>query len=239
MGEMLREFKPAIWIGEGPVVSFFGFPYPTRMVLIRLADGGLFVWSPVALNPALRREVDELGAVRCIVSPNRLHHLFLAEWNAAYPRARLYGLPGLRRNRKDIVFDAELGDRPAPEWAAEIDQVVLRGGALDEVEFFHRVSGTAIIGDFVQNLPRDWFKGWRGVLARLDGICAPHPGAPRELRASFFHRRPARAALERILAWPIEGVVIAHGEPVTTEGARFVRQAFAWLRGREPMLPRS
>ena len=41
-----------------------------------------------------------------------------------------------------------------------------------------------------------------------------------------------RDAVERILAWPIERVLIAHGEPATAGGKRFVRQAFGWLLGR-------
>jgi hypothetical protein len=106
------------------------------------------------------------------------------------------------------------------------------GSPLTEVVFFHGASGTAIFGDLIQNLPRDWFKGWRGVAARLDGICAPNPGAPREWRASFLNRRAARAALQRILAWPIERVLIAHGEPATADGGAYVRRAFGWLIGR-------
>ena len=109
------------------------------------------------------------------------------------------------------MFDGELGGQPAPEWAADIDQVPVRGSFMTEVEFFHRASRTAIFTDLVQNFPPDWFKGWRGVVARLDRICAPHPGAPREWRASFLNRRAARADLARILAWPIERVLIAHG----------------------------
>jgi Domain of unknown function (DUF4336) len=233
-GSTVREFGPGIFVGEGPVVSFFGFPYPTRMVLIRLSDGGLFVWSPVALSAALKREVDALGPVRCLVSPNRLHHLFLTDWKLAYPQARLYASAGLRKKRKDLAFDADLGDAPAAEWAADIDQVAVRGSFLTEVEFFHRASRTAIFADLLQNFPRDWFAGWRGVVARLDGIVAPHPGAPREWRASFFNRRAARAALDRILAWPIEQVLVAHGESVTANGAQFVRNGFAWLLAGEP-----
>jgi Domain of unknown function (DUF4336) len=233
MSEVLREFGPAIWFSDSPVVSFFGFAYPTRMALIKLSNGRLFVWSPVALSAALKRDVDALGPVAFLISPNRLHHLFLAEWKAAYPQARLYASPGLRKKRKDIAFDGELGERPEQEWAADIDQVPVRGSLLTEVEFFHRASRTAIFTDLIQNFPRDWFKGWRGVIARLDGICAPHPGAPREWRATFLNRRLARAALQRILAWPIERVLIAHGEPVTANGAIFVRQAFAWLLGKQ------
>jgi len=233
MSALLAEFGPDIWISEGPVVQFWGFPYPTRMAVIRLSDGGLVVWSPIALSATLRGEVDVLGPVRYLVSPNLLHHLFLGEWKSAYPEARLYASPGLRKRRKDLSFDADLGNAPDPGWAADMDQVLVSGSfAMTEVVFFHRASRTAIFADLIENLPRDWFKGWRGVAARLGGIVAPNPGAPRDWRASFINRRAARTALQRILAWPIERALIAHGEPATTNGAAFVRNAFSWLLGR-------
>ena len=46
---------------------------------------------------------------RHLVSPNALHHLFLAQWRSAYPKPRLYASSGLRKKRKDLVFDADLG----------------------------------------------------------------------------------------------------------------------------------
>ena len=226
---MLHEFGPGIWTSDGPIISFLGFRYPTRMAAIRLSKGGLFIWSPVALSPALKQEVDALGSVDCIVAPNRLHHLYLGEWAAAYPRARLYASPGLRTKRKDLTFHGDLGETPEAEWAADIDQVPVHGSILTEVEFFHRASRTAIFTDLLQNFPPDWFTGWRGVIARLDGICAPRPGAPREWRATFLNRRAARASLHAILTWPIERVLMAHGDPVTGDGVAFVRRAFDWL----------
>jgi len=87
----------------------------------------------------------------------------------------------------------------------------------------------SVMDERLQNFPPDWFKGWQGVIARFDGLCAPHPGAPRELRP--INRRAARASLEGILAWPIERVLMAHGDPVMTDGAPFVRKAFRWLLG--------
>src|SRR3954451_11637606 len=201
----LLQFGPEIWITDGPVASFYGFPYSTRMAVIRLSDGGLFVWSPVSLSTALRAAVDALGPERHLVSPNALHHLFLAEWKSAYPEGRLYASPRLRRKRKDLAFDATLEDEPEPEWAADIDQVVVHGSFyLTEVVFFHRHSRTVLFADLIQNFARDWFKGWRGVLARFGGIVAPDPGTPSDWRSSFVNRRAARAALERILAWPID-----------------------------------
>ena len=225
----LCAFGPGIWTSGGPIISFFGFRYPTRMAVVRLPNGGSFVWSPVELSTPLKREVDALGPVCCLVSPNRLHHLYLGEWKSAYPGARLIAAPGLRAKRKDLAFDGELGDAPEQAWAGEIDQIAVRGSVLTEVVFFHRQSRTAIFADLVQNFPADWFGGWRGVVARLDGICAPNPGAPREWRASFIDRRSARASLQYILSWPIERVVMAHGDLVRADGLSFVRRAFNWL----------
>jgi Domain of unknown function (DUF4336) len=226
----LRIFGPGIWTAEGPTLSVFGFRYPIRAVVIRLSTGELFVWSPVALSTALKQEVDALGPVQFVTSPNRLHHLYLGEWKSAYPQARFYAPPGLCAKRKDLRFYGDLKATPEKEWADDIDQVAFRGSFLTEVDFFHRDSGTAIFGDLIQNFPPDWFRSWRGILARLDGICAPNAGAPREWRAMFFNRPAARASLNAILAWPIERVVMAHGNPVNANGAAFVRRSFKWLQ---------
>lgn len=234
MSEPLRQFAPDIWIADGPVTSFHGFAYSTRMAVIRLSNGKLFVWSPVALSESLRASVGALGPVCHLVSPNALHHLFLEEWKDAFPAARVYATPRLRRKRKDLTFDAELGDVAEPGWAADIDQVVVRGSfALTEVVFFHRSSHTALFADLIQNFPRDWFKGWRGFLARHGGIVAPNPSAPGDWRASFLNRRAARGALDKILAWQIERVLIAHGTLPIEDGAALVRRAFRWLLGND------
>ena len=195
-----------------------------------LANGDLFVWSPVRLDAALRAEVDALGRVAHLVEPNALHHLSLPDWADAYPAARTYAPPGLKKKRRDIRFDAELGDAPEPGWAGQIEQIVLEGSvALTELFFFHRRSRTALICDSIQSFPRGWFKGWRGLLARLDGIAEPNIGAPREWRLSFFNRKAARAAVERLLALAPEHVVLAHSDKGASNGAELIRRGFAWL----------
>ncbi len=103
---MLEEFGPSIYMADGPIVSFYGFPYPTRMAIVRLSDGGVWVWSPVALTDELVDSVNTVGPVRHIVSPNKIHHLFLAEWARRWPEARVYAPPGLQKRRPDLRFDA-------------------------------------------------------------------------------------------------------------------------------------
>jgi hypothetical protein len=66
---MLKEFGTSIYFADGPTVSFFGFPYPTRMALVKLSDGRVWVWSPIALTRQLADEVESIGPVCYIVSP--------------------------------------------------------------------------------------------------------------------------------------------------------------------------
>lgn len=111
----LQTFATDLWLANGPEVVVAGFRYPTRAAIVRLSGGRLLVWSPVALSSALRAAIDALGEVRYLVAPNSLHHLFLADWRSAYPAARLYAPPGLREKRRDLVFDADLGEDVDPE----------------------------------------------------------------------------------------------------------------------------
>ncbi len=212
------------------MVTVLGFRYPTRMAVIRLADGGLFVWSPVALTDDLKTKVTALGPVRHIVAPNSLHHLFLPEWVNAFPEALVSAPPGLRAKRKDIAFDADLDDRPPPDWAGEIDQVVMRGNKITtEVVFFHRASGTILFTDLLQQFPSGWHTGWRALIARLDLMVEEEPAVPRKFRLAFTDKELARAGLAQIRSWPAEQVLMAHGTPVIENAKDYLRRAFNWL----------
>jgi hypothetical protein len=87
----LQSIGESIWLAEGGIVNFYGFTYPNRCVVVRLAGGELWVWSPIELSTALMRELSALGQVTHLVSPNKIHHLYLPEWLEAYPDAQLWG----------------------------------------------------------------------------------------------------------------------------------------------------
>jgi hypothetical protein len=230
----LRRFGDDLWIADGPIVNFFSFPYPTRMALVRLSDGGLWIWSPIHLDSQLSDEVEGVGKPAHLVSPNKLHHLFLSEWKTRYPAAKLWGLPAVARKRRDLEFRGELSDLPPKEWERGIDQVVFRGSLfMNEVVFFHRASRTALFADLIENFSleflRDTWRGWRTTIARLWQITEPCGMAPLELRLSFVRRQIAREALSRVLAWDPTGVIMAHGTCVTNNGRAFIQQSFRWL----------
>lgn len=228
----LRTFATDIWLADGPEVSVAGFRYPTRAAIVRLSGGPLLVWSPIALSPALRAAVDSLGEVHYLVPPNSLHHLFLADWQNAYPAARLYAPPGLREKRRDLTFDADLGEEADLEWSGELDQVPMRGNLITtEVVFFHTKSRTVLFADLIQQIDPRSLAGWRAVVASLDLMTGPEPQVPRKFRTAFFGRQSARRSFDRVLAWPVDNVIMAHADPVLRDGRAFVDRAFRWLVG--------
>jgi hypothetical protein len=228
---VLTQFADEIWISNGPVTTLMGFRYPTRMAIIRLASGNLVVWSPIGLSGTIQQDVEALGVVTDIVAPNSLHHLYIHEWRRAFVGAKLYAPPGLRKKRKDLAFDFELGASAVPAWSGEIDHVLIQGNAITtEVVFFHRRSGTVLFTDLIQNFHPNWFSGWRAIVARLDLMVAPEPSVPRKFRTAFVNRRAARASVQRILAWPAEKVIMAHGDPIGTDGREYIDRAFHWLK---------
>jgi len=230
--ERVTAFGPEIWVVEGPVVAHMGLEYPTRMAIIRLADGGLFLWSPTRLTPGLQATIEVLGTVRYLVSPSKHHYLFMGEWKAAYPWARIYAPPGLTQHRRDLAFDEKLQERAPAAWINQIDQTFIRGSfALTEVAFFHRASRTILIADMIQQFPPDWFKGWRGWVARRAGIVAPKAAAPIDLRTTFTNRKGLRQSVKRMLDWSPDRLVMAHGALVEHDAAAFIRAAFAWAGG--------
>lgn len=227
---MFEEFGPSLYLANGPVVSFYGFPYPTRMALARLSDGRVWVWSPIALTAELADAAEAIGPVSYIVAPNKLHHLFLGDWVGRWPDALLFAPPGLARKRPDLTFDGELGDHPDLHWKADVDQVIVHGSlAMQEVVFFHRASSTVIICDLIQRFPPEYLGGFKGLLMRLGGIAGEHGSTPRDWRASFLHRTAARAARQKLLDWEPRQLLIAHGTCERSNAATIVSRALNWI----------
>ena len=226
---MLQPFGPDIWISDGPAVNVAGFHYPTRMAVMKCANGGLFIWSPIQITSELGAAVDQIGPVRFLVAPNSLHHLALGDWAKAYPDAKLYAAPGLVTKRKDLTFHDTLSD--AGPWAEDIDQTIVLGNAITtEVVFFHKQSKTVLFTDLIQQFPNGYHTGWRGIVAKLDLMTGAEGQVPRKFRLAFTNRMAARTAIRRILAWPSDKVIIAHGQPVISGGQAFLKRAFAWLK---------
>jgi hypothetical protein len=222
---MLTAFADGIWVlaCEG---KFWGVETGSRMTIVRLGDGGLFVHSPVALDEPLRREVDALGEVRAVVAPSVFHHLHVGAWMQAYPRATFAACPGLEWKRTDLRWDIVMADTPHPIWARDLEQVYFSARRENEVVFFHPRTRTMICSDALLNLSVHESPSTRAI-ARLIGNTAPGVGYLE--RVMIRDRTLARRQVDRIVAWDIDKAVLAHGALVGADGREVVRRAYAWL----------
>ena len=235
----LKPVAPDIWIADGPEARMAtpfggGMPFPTRMTIVRLRDGGLWCHSPIAPDQGLFHEIDALGRVRHLVSPNLLHYASIAAWGARYPDAIAWASPGVRERaaaqRIDIAFDTDLADAPPAAWADDLDQVRFRGSrAIEEFVFFHRGSATLILADLIENLERDKLARGMRWLASLGGVLDPDGKAPLDMRLTFTGRkRLAREDFDRIMAWRPQRVILAHGRWYERDAEAELRRAFRW-----------
>lgn len=228
--DLIPELTPfvedQIWTAQAPL-RFYGVPMGCRMTVCRLADGRLLVHSPIALK-TVKAALDELGEVAFAIAPNFIHHKFMGEFVASYPKARLYVSPKLVTKRSDLRAEGVLGDVP-PEgtWGKTIDQAVVRGSRLmDEVVFLHRPARTLIVCDLVECAHSDAPWLWRQV-GRLAGIYERY-GPPRDMKLSFTDRRALRAFVERVLDWDFDRIVLAHGNLIERGGKEVFRSAYSF-----------
>lgn len=228
---VLHAIDSDIWYYDGPTVSFYGMPYTTRMTIIRLDDGKLWIHSPCKLTDSLQQEVDSLGEVSYLIAPNKIHYLFIQQWISRYPDANAYAAPGLIKKCPDIPFSSELISKPNDVWCEQIDQLIFTGSpAMEEVVFFHKASGTLILTDLIENFPTAHFKPWQNHIAKLVGILAPDGQTPADWRISFiFGKEKARACLQKIQAWQPKAIIIAHGECIWQDAPAFLKRSFRWL----------
>lgn len=231
---MLEPLGSNLWFADGGIVSFKGFDYPTRMAVIRLADGGLWLWSPVKKTAVIEHEVRALGPVQHIVSPNKLHYLFLSEWHAVFPNAELWGTAATISKCSDLRFREPLADDPPAEWRGQIDQFYFTNSPfMDELIFFHRASRTAIIADLSQSFSETFLKNhwpwWMRPVVRFSKMVEGWGYPPIDYRISFRQRTSARPKIRALIDGHPEHIVVAHGEVVRTGGEAFLRRAFSWL----------
>ena len=222
----MQQLAEDLWVCDAPL-RFMGLELGARMTAVRLPSGALWLHSPIAAEPHLVREVEALGPVTCLVAPNCFHHLYVAEWQRAFPEAATFIAPGLEARRPHFKGSAVLSEDPGPAWEGAIEQICLQGlPASNEVVFFHCPSATLIVTDLALNVGPQSAPLTR-VVFRLLGAYGRL--APTLLERLLVRDRGAfRHSLEQILQWPFERVVVAHGG-VVEQGRDALVRGYAWV----------
>ena len=149
--EPINVYKPVapnIGIVDGPFEYLtvggvkLPLPFTTRMTVVRLTNGNLFLHSPIKFDDRLANELQGLGTPRHLVSPNQFHYAHIGEWAKAFPEAIAWASPRVRERararRIDVVFTRDLDTSAPEEWRREIDQTLFPGGYFREFIFFQR-----------------------------------------------------------------------------------------------------
>lgn len=234
--DVLKPIGPDIWLVDGPAITFaylgLKLPFPTRMTVVRLPDGAVWLHSPIQPTDALVESVKAIGPVRFLVAPNPLHYWWMPEWQTRFPDAETHAAPGLARHaRRAFAIQHSLGDMPPSGWADTIDQAMIRGDAFLEIAFFHRPSRTLILTDLIENFePSRARSRFFTLLMRLGGIADPDGKAPIDMRLCFLrHRKALRATVRRMIAWTPERIVVAHGRWYERNAVAELQRAFRWV----------
>ncbi|MCL2832486.1 MAG: DUF4336 domain-containing protein [Treponema sp.] len=232
----LAEFGRNLWVIEGPLVKDMGLSFSTRMIIARLTDKTLWICDPVEISDSTRKDIEKLGAVKYLAVTTQRHNWRLHSSAQKYPNAELWycGKPSghfkhnAETNTEKFPVKNLLGDTQL--WPGDFEQILFKGNKLlSEAVFFHKSSGTVIMGDLIQNNKKIKGRPITNLVFKMSGAAFPDGGVGFDLKLTFTDRDKARESVSRILSWNFDKLIISHGPCVTSNAKEYIKKAFAWL----------
>jgi hypothetical protein len=234
---MLHRLADDLWVAEQPQ-TYFGLSIGTRMGVIRLEPGNrLVILSPIQPTPALERDLAAIGVVTDVVAPNAFHHLHLEAFRQRFPRATVWGPPGLKQKCPHLALDRLLSAEDPSPWPGlllcSLSGLHTLGPSgpspLHEVAFCHTPSRTLILTDsafhFDATAPRltRWVTRVGGGYGRLEPSILE--------RLATTDRAALRRAMQAVLRWDFDRVIVAHGAVVEAGGKEALARAYSSFLG--------
>lgn len=217
-----------VWLASDPV-RIVGMPMTSTMTVLRLGDGGLLLYSPVALTAERRAAVEAVGRVAHLYAPNLFHHRWIGEWAAVFPSARVHAPAGLAKKRRDLRIDRIHGAAPEPAFSGLVDELPIAGFRLRETALLYRPARALVVADLVHNVGRPTHP-WSAVYTRMMGF-HDRVALSRVIRwTGFDDRRAARRSIDEVLARPFDRLIVGHGAPLASGGHDAFAAAYGWLK---------
>ncbi|MBF2067568.1 MAG: DUF4336 domain-containing protein [Calothrix sp. C42_A2020_038] len=166
--------KDTIWTFD-QLQGIFYVVVPVRMTVVKLSEGGLLVYAPVAPTPECIRMITELvqvhGDVKYIILPTISgleHKVFVGPFARRFPNASVFVAPGqwsfpinlplswlgLPAQRTQVLPQ----DTKQAPFASDFDYAILGPielgpGRFAEVAFLHKSSNTLLVTDSIVSIP--------------------------------------------------------------------------------------
>lgn len=223
---MLSLVKNRIWHAQQPV-RFGPLTVRTRMTVVRLSTGKLWVHSPIEPQPGLRSEIASLGEVGFVVAPNKSHHLYFLPFLHAFPEARGFVASGLAEKKPELGRFPVLSSHLA-EWEPELRGFEIKGlPALDETIWFHLETGTLILTDLLFSIGRET-RGLGAIAARLLGV---YDGLAmsRTMKMLIKDRHAFSRSVAELMELDVKRIILAHDQVIEDDPAGKFAEAFRWL----------
>lgn len=221
----LKKWSDQLWTVQKPL-KFFGLHLGTRMTIIKMDDGGIWIHSPIEPSDQLVDKINNLGKVKHIVAPNKFHHLFVGQFKSRFPEANIFGAKGLSEKRKDLSIDWEFDQDSSKSPWLEIETLRLAGMRyLNEVVFFHKKSKSLILTDLGFNLSTR--KPWlTRIFCRINGIYGRF-GCPLDVKLLLISdKQKFQNSIEKISSWDFDRIIMAHGNVVNENAKNIFLKAF-------------
>ena len=224
-----------LWVAQQPF-KYLGLEVGTRMTVIRLEDNSLVLISPIEINLELQQEIDTLGTVKYLVAPNLFHYLYLNSAQQLYPNAVIFAPPGLSVKQPNLNID-RVFTRDTIEFAGELEYTLLTGfqvlipskiAVANEIAFYHPRTKTLIITDSAFNFDRT-FPTVTQLAARIIGSYGVLKPSWLE-KIAVQDKLQLKEAIERVLQWDFQRVIMAHGQIVETNAKQQLADGYQWLR---------
>lgn len=224
---MLKQVSEHLYTLHDQTFKFLIFSLGTRMTVIKLKNGGLWIHSPLHLSDELKDELNKLGPVKYIIAPNYYHHLFAGYYKEAWPEAGIYGPKSLAGKRKDLEFAGFLDEMEQAPWDTDLEHKWFTGSEnLAETVFFHPESKTMITCDLLFNIHQieNW---WTGLYLKFMN-CYKQVGLSKVIKLVVRDKKAARAGIDSLLEWDFQRVSMAHGELVEENAKQQFKDAWSW-----------
>src|SRR3546814_6954233 len=83
---------------------------------------------------------------------------------------------------------------------------------MTEVEFFHRASRTLVLTDLIENFEPEKLPLLARWLTKLGGAQHPDGQMPRDMRLTYKDKATLKAAVETMIGWNPERIILANGQ---------------------------
>jgi hypothetical protein len=202
---------------------------PRRMTLVRLRDGGLIVWSAVALDETEMATLEAAGRPAFLVVPNDHHRLDAKAWKERYPELQVVAPQGAR----DKVAEAVPVDSTEPDFGdPNVEFMTVPGTRGQEAALSVRTANgtTLVLNDLVANIRHT--SGFGGWLLRVMGFAGEEAHVPAPVKLTMVKDTDALRA--QLLRWAgnesLVRIVVSHGDVIDDNPRVVLRELAASLQ---------